>query len=75
MRDSSTYQAILDEGRVEGRVEGERRLLLLLGTPRFGEPDAATRTRIESITDSETLERLAARLLSTSSWDELLADA
>lgn len=83
MRDSVTYQAILDEGRVEGqargevlgRTEGERRLLLLIGAARLGEPDAATRARIEAISNIETLERLAGRVLTVSSWSELLASA
>ena len=47
MRDSLTYQAILEEGRPEGRAEGRvdeaRELLLELGTGRFGPPDARTR--------------------------------
>ena len=46
-RDSTTYQAIfregrnkgLIEGRNEGRVSGAQRLLVHLGTKRFGEPD------------------------------------
>jgi predicted transposase YdaD len=73
MRDSATYQAILEEGRAEGRAEEARRLLVLLGTPRFGPPDAATRTRLDAIPDSDTLERLATRLLSASSWANLLS--
>lgn len=85
MRDSSTYQAILDEGRAEGRVEGhaegrvegraegERRLLLLFGETRFGPPDDAIRSRLDAITDADALERLARRLMTVSSWNELLA--
>jgi predicted transposase YdaD len=76
MRDSVTYQGILDEGRAEGevigRVAGERRLLLLFGAARLGEPDATTRARLEAISEIETLERLAGRLLTVSSWSELL---
>lgn len=70
MRDSSTYQAILDEGR----AEGERRLLLLIGESRFGPPDDATRSTLDAITDAEILEQLARRLMTVSSWTELLAD-
>jgi predicted transposase YdaD len=81
MRDSSTYQAILDEGRVEGRVEGraegrvegERRLLLLVGEGRFGPPDDVTQTRLGAIEDADAIERLARRLLTVSSWAELLS--
>jgi hypothetical protein len=81
MRESSTYQAILDEGRSEGielgRSEGSlaeaRRLLFLQGTVRFGPPDTPTRAAIEGMNSIELLEPLSIRLLEVSSWDELLA--
>ena len=77
MRESATYQAILDEGRVEGRAEGEARaarmILFLLGEKRFGPSSAQTRAAIESISSAERLERLSARLLDVENWDELLA--
>ena len=38
MRESTTYQAILREGR----ITGEQKLLQRLETKRFGEPDATT---------------------------------
>lgn len=77
MRESSTYQAILAEGRNEGRNEGRaeeaRKLLLLQGAKRFGAPaDAPTRAALEAITDLSRLEELGARLLDVSSWQELL---
>jgi hypothetical protein len=82
MRDSSTYMAIIEEGlaqgraqgRAEGRAEGERRLLLLFGEARFGPPDDPARSRLEAISDIDVLERLARRLMTVSSWSELLAD-
>ena len=85
MRDSDTYQAILEEGvekglekgreegRVEGRVEELHRTLLRQGRKRFGEPDEATRRTICGIDDVERLEDLSDRLLDVSSWGELLA--
>jgi predicted transposase YdaD len=81
MKESSTYQAILEEGRSEGielgRTEGSvaeaRRLLLLLGTARLGPPDATTRAAIEGMNNIEILEPLSIRLLNVSSWHELLA--
>jgi predicted transposase YdaD len=81
MKESSTYQAILAEGRTEGRAEGRvegraeeaRRLLRLLGDRRFGPPDARNRAAIESLTSVERLEQLTERLLEASGWDELLA--
>lgn len=68
MKESSTYQAIL----AEGRAEGERDLILRLGGRRFGPPDAATRAALDAITSTERLERLAERLLEAESWAELL---
>jgi predicted transposase YdaD len=77
MKESSTYQAILEEGRSEGRSEGSlaeaRRLLLLQGTARFGPPDEPTRAAIEGMSSIELLEPLSIRLLKVSSWHELLA--
>jgi hypothetical protein len=71
MKESSTYQAILDEGR----AEEARKVLLLLGDKQFGPPDASTRTAIEATTEINRLERLLQRLLDVSSWDELLASS
>ena len=74
MRDSLTYQAILEEGRAEGRVDEARELLLELGTGRFGSPDARTHATLSAIGDRTRLHVLAARLLTASTWSELLAD-
>jgi predicted transposase YdaD len=73
MRDSDTYQAILDEGREEGRVDELHRMLLRQGRKRFGEPDEGTRQAIRDLQDLERLEHLGERLLEVSGWDELLA--
>ena len=77
MRDSSTYQAILVEGRVEGLAEGRleeaRALLLTLGQRRFGPPDQRTRETVRAMTDLARLHALAERLFDAASWDELLA--
>ncbi|MFN0073118.1 MAG: hypothetical protein ACKVVP_16670, partial [Chloroflexota bacterium] len=92
MRESSTYQLILNEGRAEGRDQGRaegrdegraegrdegrateaRSLLLLMGTTKFGAPTPAARSALDSITDIARLERMGPRLLSATSWDELL---
>src|SRR5262249_19124529 len=72
MRESVTYQAILDEGRTEGRVEEARRILLLQGEDRFGAPRAAVRSAVEAVTDVEQLERLARAVLTANSWEDLL---
>lgn len=72
MKESSTYQAILEEGAEKGRVEGERRLLLIAGSRRFGEPDPQTEAALDKITSPQQLEQLAARLFEVESWQELL---
>ena len=69
MRESVTYQAILEEGRVEEL----HRTILRLGRRRFGEVDEAVRQQIEAIRDIVVLEDLTERLLIVSSWDELMA--
>src|SRR5262249_54154745 len=85
MTESSMYQGLLQEGRaegeakgrvegkVEGRAEEARRIVLLLGEQRFGAADAASRATVESMANLEQLERWTERLLSVSSWAELLA--
>lgn len=73
MRDSVTYQAILAEGEAEGALKEARKLLLSLGTQRFGRPSAAVREALSGITTVERLERLSEHLLKVESWDELLA--
>lgn len=81
MKESVTYQAILEEGRAEGEARGEARgkaeearsLLLRLGRKRFGPPDTAAGVSIAAIDSVERLEHLAERLLEVESWQELLA--
>ena len=68
MRESDTYQAILDEGR----AEGAQRLLLRQGRKKLGEPDEATRRAVTAISDLDRLDQLSDRLAEVSSWLELL---
>jgi predicted transposase YdaD len=79
MRESVTYQAILEEGREEGRaasrVEEARALLTLLGEQRFGPPTGEIRATLAAIDDAARLEALARRLLSATGWDDLLGQA
>ena len=74
MRDSTTYQFILDEGRAEGRAEEARRILLRLGQAKFGRPNAAVETALQGISDLDRLEQLSDRLLAATSWQELLTE-
>ncbi len=77
MRESTTYQAILREGRKEGREEGSlaeaRKVLLLLGECRFGAPDAQSRAILQEIGDLKRLEELSVRLLAAANWHDLFA--
>jgi predicted transposase YdaD len=75
MRDSTTYQAILREGKAEGKAEGKteeaKNLLLRLGRKHLGSPPAMFEAKIQSTADVEKLEELAERVFDVSSWDEL----
>ena len=74
MKASSTYRAILKEGRMEGRIEGAKRSLIMLGEHKgFGELSPHVRETIEAIHDFKQLEQLGIRLLYVNTWDELLA--
>jgi hypothetical protein len=72
MRESSTYQAILEEGRGEGAVAEARKLLRQLGDRVLGPPDARTAAAIARLDDLARLEDLHARVVTAGSWEELL---
>jgi predicted transposase YdaD len=75
MRESVTYQAILEEGEALGIAKGEARgalaeakiILLLQGTDRYGPPDQRVQAAVERINDLSRLEELSVRLLSAQS--------
>ncbi len=69
MRESITYQMILDEGRVEALQE----VILSQGRKRFGPPDDATTATLTAIEDVDRLKFLSNRLHDVESWQELLA--
>ncbi len=85
MRESSTYQAILEEGRQEGVRDGlqvgelrgsareARRILLRTGRRRLGEPTIEIVSAIESVDDIEALEEFIDRVPEVASWGELLS--
>jgi hypothetical protein len=68
MRESSTYRAIL----AEGRIEGVRKTLLQLARKRFGRPTKGITAALTAISDPDRLDRMTDRLLTVSSWQELL---
>ncbi len=72
MKESTTYQGIVEEGREEGRIEQTRKIILRQGKRKFGKPTAAIAAVIEGTDDLHRLERLSDRLLTASSWQDLL---
>ena len=76
MRESTTYQALINEGknegRVEGRVESRTEDVLRLGTRRLGKPPQKTRALILSIRDESRLNELFDRAIDASSWNEIV---
>jgi len=72
MRDPATYQAVLAEGRTEGRTQEAKRLLLL-GEQHCGQPDERTTRALTAMSDLDRIERIGARLLQAVGWDDLIA--
>jgi hypothetical protein len=68
MRESSTYQHILDEGR----AEEARKLVLRLGRRTLGASGKTVSNALQGITDLDRLERMVERAHNASSWDDLL---
>jgi len=75
MKESTTYQLILQEGQVKGALAEAQKLLLLQGEKRFGPPDADTLAALCGINDVARLEELWVRLLDARSWQDLLPPA
>src|SRR5439155_24575321 len=72
MKESSTYQAILEEGRGEGAIAEARKLLRVFGENKFGPPDSRTAAALKRIDDLARLEELCGRLESAKGWPQLL---
>jgi hypothetical protein len=72
MKQSVTYQAILEEGEAKGEAKEARRILLLLGRDQFGEPSANELAALDGLTNVTRLEELTVRLKHMASWRELL---
>ena len=75
MKESATYQAIVEEGRIEGRMQEAQAMVLRIGRKFLGSPDEETETAIRSIGDLERLSRMAEGASDVKSWSELLAIA
>lgn len=68
MRESTTYMAILDEGREEEVKDN----ILRLGRKKLGHIIEAMLTRLKGMIDLERLHRILDRLLNVTSWQDLL---
>lgn len=68
MKESTTYQAILEEGEARGL----RRAIVSQGSPSFGTPGADVQAALDAITDAERLLELGDRLKTATSWHDLL---
>jgi hypothetical protein len=68
MHESSTYQAILEEGEVRAL----QKALLRVGQKRFGPAQETVQNDIKGIQEIPRLERMTEKLLVASSWRELL---
>ena len=74
MKESVTYQAIVEEGVQKGKVGEARHMLIKIASARFNGPPMPKHLReLEAITDAELLEDLAVRVLDVSTWSELMA--
>jgi len=69
MHESTAYDMILDEGE----VKRSHKMLVRLGTRRFGPPHPQVEATLTAIQDLERLEHLEDAVLTATSWDELIA--
>jgi hypothetical protein len=72
LHQSSTYQAILDEGREEGRRQAKQEDLLKLGRKKFGFPASDKELALKAVTDINRLDQLLDTLDQARSWEEWL---
>ena len=73
MRESSTYQGILEEGRVEGERNALQETLLSQGRQKFGSISEAVQAQVLAIRNRRRLKRMTNRLLVAADWQELLS--
>jgi predicted transposase YdaD len=69
LKDSSFYEWIIDEGK----VEQTRAMILRLGQQKLGPPDEAVSTALKGITKLDRLERILEHVFVAASWPDLLA--
>ncbi len=62
LRESPYYQEILQEGREEGKLEGQRELLLAIVQARFPEMARLTKKLVTVIDDSASLQDVTVKI-------------
>jgi predicted transposase YdaD len=73
MKESTTYQFILEEGEAIGEVRGARNSLLALARKKFGRPPKKALAALEQIADVDRLVRMTEAVLDVTTWNDLLA--
>jgi hypothetical protein len=73
MREYSSFELLLKEGRIQGEVLQAQRTLLRLGRMRFGPPPPVKEATLTAIEDTDRLNRMIDVILTAVSWDALLA--
>jgi hypothetical protein len=61
------------DGKLEGRAEQARKIILRLGSKWLGAADTSATAQLDAIADVDRLERMLDRLDSASSWEDVLA--
>lgn len=76
LRDSSTYQMIVEEGlakgMAQGMAQGLRRMLIKMAARHLGPPSEVVEESLSAIDDFERLQRMGQRALDVATWQELL---
>jgi hypothetical protein len=68
VEDSTTYQYIIEQGALKAL----RRVVLRAGATKLGAPPETVKATIQRLEDLPRLERMFGRLITASSWDEVM---
>jgi hypothetical protein len=68
VEESTTYQYIIEQGE----LRESRRMLLKMGAVKFGAPTKKVKVAIWELENLSRLRRMAVRLLTANSWNEVL---
>jgi predicted transposase YdaD len=70
LRESSVYQEIVEEGREEGRIQGQREILIGFVQRHFSEIAALAKQQADRITDPQMLQAVILKLLDAQTVEE-----